>query len=93
MGNSFFQFLQVDLLTSCMQRPEPSWKSLQNIAPSSSPFNSVHEHYNGTILRRIFILRLSKGLPLFTGIHMKPVMYLFVKLKNTLDRSVQLVEP
>lgn len=47
----------------------------------------------GTVLRRITILKLSKGLPLLRGTHLKPVVYLFIKLKNTLDRSVQLVEP
>ena len=70
-----------------------SSKSLQIITPISSPFNSVNGHYEDTVLRRIIILRLPKGPPLFTGIHMESDVYLFLKLKNTLDRSIKLVEP
>lgn len=46
----------------------------------------------GTVLRRSYS-KIVKRYALLRGTHLKPVVYLFIKLKNTLDRSVQLVEP
>ena len=68
-------------------RPEPLFESLQ------IPLLSIRMAIRRYRLKENYYSRVAKMVSHYSQARLEPDVCIFIKLKNTLDRSVQLVEP